>query len=91
MDTRCGRSRSPSPTPPCHAAADLLLLPLPPHHKHKPTCVCLCSYQDQTGVSEGARFVLELEFIQCLANPHYLNCARSQLATPAATTLQQAA
>lgn len=39
-----------------------------------------CSYQDQTGVGEGARFVLELEFIQCLANPHYLNC-RSILRT----------
>ncbi|KAF8068301.1 MED31 [Scenedesmus sp. PABB004] len=27
----------------------------------------------QTGVNEQARFVLELEFVQCLANPHYLN------------------
>ncbi|WIA10931.1 hypothetical protein OEZ85_011096 [Tetradesmus obliquus] len=33
----------------------------------------LASYQAQTGVVESARFVLELEFIQCLANPHYLN------------------
>jgi hypothetical protein len=32
------------------------------------------SYQSQTGVSEEARFVLELEFIQCLASPQYLNC-----------------
>jgi hypothetical protein len=28
----------------------------------------------QTGVTEEGRFVLELEFIQCLANPNYLNC-----------------
>lgn len=33
----------------------------------------MASYQDQTGVGEEGRFVLELEFIQCLANPHYLN------------------
>jgi len=33
----------------------------------------MASYQDQTGVGEDGRFVLELEFIQCLANPHYLN------------------
>lgn len=35
---------------------------------------CKRSYRDQTQVGEDARFVLELEFIQCLANPHYLNC-----------------
>lgn len=35
---------------------------------------CNRSYRDQTQVGEDARFVLELEFIQCLANPHYLNC-----------------
>jgi hypothetical protein len=35
---------------------------------------CNCRYLAQTGVNEHARFILELEFIQCLANPHYLNC-----------------
>ncbi|KAF6252762.1 mediator of RNA polymerase II transcription subunit 31-like protein [Scenedesmus sp. NREL 46B-D3] len=33
----------------------------------------LSRYLTQTGVNEHARFILELEFIQCLANPHYLN------------------
>jgi len=36
--------------------------------------VWLCRIMELTGVNEQARFVLELEFIQCLANPHYLNC-----------------
>jgi hypothetical protein len=26
------------------------------------------------GCSDEARFVMELEMVQCLANPHYLNC-----------------
>lgn len=26
------------------------------------------------GCSDQARFVMELEMVQCLANPHYLNC-----------------
>lgn len=50
---------------------------LRPAHTPLPATTCLlccCSYMDQTGVSEEGRFVLELEFIQCLANPHYLNC-----------------
>lgn len=29
----------------------------------------------ETGVSDDKRFAIELEFVQCLANPHYLNCA----------------
>jgi hypothetical protein len=29
-----------------------------------------------TGVPDRTRFVVELEFIQCLANPFYLNCER---------------
>lgn len=27
-----------------------------------------------TGVSEHDRFIMELEFVQSLANPHYLHC-----------------
>lgn len=30
---------------------------------------------EETGVSDERRFKLELEFVQCLANPAYLNCA----------------
>ncbi len=30
---------------------------------------------DEAGCSDRERFALELEFVQCLANPHYLNCA----------------
>lgn len=30
--------------------------------------------QTHTGVSDDKRFAIELEFVQCLANPHYLNC-----------------
>jgi hypothetical protein len=26
------------------------------------------------GCRDEARFVMELEMVQCLANPHYLNC-----------------
>lgn len=54
--------------PPGEVAVDLLYPFLPS------SCHCVCSYQSQTGVSEEARFVLELEFIQCLASPQYLNC-----------------
>lgn len=32
-----------------------------------------CSQED-IGCSDEKRFLLELEFIQCLSNPHYLNC-----------------
>ena len=28
----------------------------------------------EIGCSHEQRFGLELEFVQCLANPHYLNC-----------------
>jgi hypothetical protein len=30
--------------------------------------------EDDVGCSDQERFVMELEFIQCLANPFYLNC-----------------
>lgn len=34
--------------------------------------ICLFFY---TGTEEArTRFQVELEFVQCLANPHYLNC-----------------
>jgi hypothetical protein len=47
----------------------------------------------ETGCSDAERFELELEFVQCLANPKYLNCAhcpaRSQtLRLPAAAIAQ---
>lgn len=29
---------------------------------------------DLCGCPDDARFVMELEMVQCLANPHYLNC-----------------
>lgn len=29
-----------------------------------------------TGITDRTRFVVELEFIQCLSNPFYLNCER---------------
>jgi hypothetical protein len=29
--------------------------------------------EDEVGCSDQERFVMELEFIQCLANPFYLN------------------
>lgn len=28
----------------------------------------------ETGIPDVKRFAVELEFVQCLANPHYLNC-----------------
>lgn len=28
----------------------------------------------ETGIPDDKRFAVELEFVQCLANPHYLNC-----------------
>ena len=28
----------------------------------------------ETGCGDDERFLLELEFVQCLSNPHYLNC-----------------
>ena len=30
--------------------------------------------EEDTGCSDAERFGLELEFVQCLANPQYLNC-----------------
>ena len=33
----------------------------------------------EVGCSDAERFQLELEFVQCLANPHYLNCERRRL------------
>jgi len=30
------------------------------------------------GCSDDTRFQLELEFVQCLANPRYINCAAQQ-------------
>lgn len=33
-------------------------------------CVCVCHTEEQA----RNRFQAELEFIQCLANPNYLNC-----------------
>lgn len=47
-------------------------------------CQCalnLCSVcgEDETGASDARRFTLELEFVQCLANPAYLNCERDIL------------
>ena len=36
--------------------------------------IWLCLFFN-TGVEEAKiRFQVELEFVQCLANPHYLNC-----------------
>ena len=39
-----------------------------------------CSRADKadTGCSDRERFQLELEFVQSLANPHYINCARAR-------------
>lgn len=45
----------------------------------------------ETGCSDAARFELELEFVQCLANPKYLNCAHCSAHTlhlPAAPIAQ---
>lgn len=41
-------------------------VPAPP--APSPSAAELC------GCSDEARFVMELEMVQCLANPHYLNC-----------------
>lgn len=35
---------------------------------------CRVYTEDEVGCSDQERFVMELEFIQCLANPFYLNC-----------------
>ena len=34
----------------------------------------------EVGCSDAERFQLELEFVQCLANPHYLNCEERRAA-----------
>lgn len=34
------------------------------------------------GVTDAQRFTLELEFVSCLANPRYVNCARAHTPLP---------
>jgi len=36
--------------------------------------VVACRPSFDVGCDEKTRFAVELEFVQCLANPHYLNC-----------------
>ena len=52
--------------------------------KHAPSCApcsvsgqlggALAAAKAATGVDERTRLIVELEFVQCLANPFYLNC-----------------
>lgn len=56
-----------------HACIHLLLL------KHLLRSRRRCTEQE-VGCSSQDRAIIELEFVQCLANPHYLNCGCTQWA-----------
>lgn len=38
---------------------------------------CRAHPEAETGCSGTKRFEIELEFVQCLANPHYINCEQT--------------
>lgn len=37
----------------------------------------MAEWDELKGVPDARRFAVELEFVQCLASPHYVNCKQA--------------